>query len=94
MQESTNTGFLHFLFAVFMAFNWVNLFRARSFGKKNIGMLVGLSRNKLFILVAATIAITNTLIAQFGGSIFGAEALALNQRIVVYGITFGACDSC
>lgn len=53
-------------------------------------MLSGLSRDKLFILVAATIAITNTLIVQFGGGIFGTEALALNQWIVVYGNAFSA----
>lgn len=77
------------LFAVFMTFNWMNLFRARSFGK-SIGAFSDLSRNKLFIVVSLGILIANTLIVQFGGSIFGTEALSLLQWIEVYGISFVA----
>lgn len=77
------------LFAVFMTFNWMNLFRARSFGK-NIGAFTSLSRNKLFILVSLGILVANTLIVQFGGNIFGTEALSLLQWIEVYGISFVA----
>lgn len=77
------------LFAVFMTFNWMNLFRARSFGK-NIGAFASLSRNKLFILVSLGILVANTLIVQFGGSVFGTEALSLLQWVEVYGISFVA----
>lgn len=66
------------LFAVFMTSNWMNLFRARSFGK-NIGVLSSLSRNKLFLLVAAIILAMNILIVQFGGTIFGTEPLELYE---------------
>lgn len=66
------------LFAVFMTSNWMNLFRARSFGK-NIGVLSSLTRNKLFILVAISILLLNILIVQFGGSIFGTEPLELYE---------------
>lgn len=69
------------LFAVFMTANWMNLFRARSFGK-NIGVLSSLSRNKLFLLVAAIILVMNILIVQFGGSIFGTEPLSIGQWLV------------
>lgn len=69
------------LFAVFMTANWMNLFRARSFGK-NIGVLSSLSRNKLFLLVAAIILVMNILIVQFGGSIFGTEPLSMSQWLV------------
>lgn len=77
------------LFAVFMTFNWMNLFRARSFGK-SIGAFTSLSRNKLFIVVSLGILIANTLIVQFGGSIFGTEALSLLQWAEVYGISLVA----
>ena len=77
------------LFAVFMTYNWMNLFRARSFGK-NIGAFASLSRNKLFILVSAGILIANILIVQFGGSIFGTEALNVLQWLEVCGISLGA----
>lgn len=77
------------LFAVFMTFNWMNLFRARSFGK-NIEWFSGLSRNKLFILVSVGILIANTLIVQFGGGIFGTEALSLDQWFKVYGLSLVA----
>lgn len=66
------------LFAVFMTSNWMNLFRARSFGK-NIGVLSSLTRNKLFILVAILILLLNILIVQFGGTIFGTEPLELYE---------------
>lgn len=69
------------LFAVFMTANWMNLFRARSFGK-NIGVLSSLSRNKLFLLVATIILVMNILIVQFGGSIFGTEPLSIGQWLV------------
>ena len=77
------------LFAVFMTFNWMNLFRARSFGK-SIGAFSNLSRNKLFIVVSLGILIANTLIVQLGGSIFGTEALSLLQWAEVYGISLVA----
>lgn len=77
------------LFAVFMTFNWMNLFRARSFGK-SIGAFTSLSRNKLFIVVSLGILIANTLIVQFGGSVFGTEALSLLQWAEVYGISLVA----
>lgn len=71
------------LFAVFMTFNWMNLFRARSFGK-DISAFSGLKRNKLFILVSLSILVANTLIVQFGGNIFGTVALSLKQWEIVY----------
>ena len=67
----------------------MNLFRARSFGK-SIGAFTSLSRNKLFIVVSLGILIANTLIVQFGGSIFGTEALSLLQWVEVYGISLVA----
>ena len=71
------------LFAVFMTFNWMNLFRARSFGK-DISAFTGLKRNKFFILVSLSILVANTLIVQFGGNIFGTVALSLKQWKIVY----------
>lgn len=76
----TNIG-ANVLFAVFMTFNWMNLFRARQFGK-DINMFS--TRNKLFILVSIGILIANILIVQFGGSIFGTEALSFIQWLKVY----------
>lgn len=74
------------LFAVFMTYNWMNLFRARAFGK-NISVFSNLTRNKLFVFVSLGIFIANTLIVQFGGSIFETESLALLQWIDVYAIS-------
>lgn len=74
------------LFATFMTFNWMNLFRARSFGK-NMGTFESLSRNKLFLFVAVAILIMNVLIVQFGGTIFGTEALNILQWLEVAGIS-------
>lgn len=74
------------LFAVFMTYNWMNLFKARSFGKK-IGMFQSLSRNKLFLMVSSAILVMNVLIVQFGGSIFGTEALTLVQWLEVFAIS-------
>lgn len=74
------------LFAVFMTYNWINLFRARAFGK-NINMFSNLTRNKLFVFVSLGILIANTLIVQFGGNIFETEPLALLQWIDVYVIS-------
>ena len=74
------------LFATFMTFNWVNLFRARSFGK-NMGTFESLSRNKLFLFVAGAILVMNVLIVQFGGTIFGTEALNILQWLEVAGIS-------
>ena len=74
------------LFATFMTFNWMNLFRARSFGK-NMGTFESLSRNKLFLFVAGAILIMNVLIVQFGGTIFGTEALNILQWLEVAGIS-------
>lgn len=65
-----------FLFATFMTFNWLNLFRARAFGK-GISVLSGLTRNKLFLAVAAGILIANVLIVQYGGEVFGTSPLTL-----------------
>lgn len=78
---------LTMLFAVFMTFNWMNLFRARSFGKK-IGVFQSLGRNKLFIIVSAAILIMNILIVQFGGSIFGTEPLTFIQWLRVISISY------
>lgn len=66
------------LFAMFMTINWMNLFRARSFGK-GIGVFSSLGRNKLFLGVSAAILAMNILIVQFGGTIFGTEGLDLMQ---------------
>jgi Ca2+-transporting ATPase len=70
------------LFATFMTINWMNLFRARSFGK-GIGVFSSLGRNKLFLGVSAAILAMNILIVQFGGSIFGTKGLDLLQWMEV-----------
>lgn len=74
LQELGSTG----LFAIFMTANWMNLFRARSFGK-NIGVFNSLGRNKLFLFVCIAILAMNILIVQFGGSIFGTHSLNIEQ---------------
>lgn len=74
------------LFVTFMTFNWMNLFRARSFGK-NMGTFESLSRNKLFLFVAGAILVMNVLIVQFGGTIFGTESLNILQWLEVAGIS-------
>jgi Ca2+-transporting ATPase len=61
-----------------MTINWMNLFRARSFGK-GIGVFSSLGRNKLFLGVSIAILIMNVLIVQFGGTIFGTEGLNFTQ---------------
>lgn len=71
------------LFATFMTINWMNLFRARAFGK-NIGVFSSLGRNKLFCMVALAILVMNILIVQFGGTIFGTEGLSMIQWITVF----------
>lgn len=78
LQELGSTG----LFAIFMTANWMNLFRARAFGK-NIGVFNSLGRNKLFIFVCLAILVMNLLIVQFGGSIFGTQSLDINQWGIV-----------
>lgn len=70
------------LFATFMTINWMNLFRARSFGK-GIGVFSSLGRNKLFLGVSSAILVMNILIVQFGGSIFGTKGLDLLQWMEV-----------
>lgn len=70
------------LFATFMTINWMNLFRARSFGK-GIGVFSSLGRNKLFLGVIISILVMNILIVQFGGSIFGTNGLDLLQWMEV-----------
>lgn len=70
------------LFATFMTINWMNLFRARSFGK-GIGVFSSLGRNKLFLGVSIAILVMNILIVQFGGSIFGTNGLDLLQWMEV-----------
>jgi Ca2+-transporting ATPase len=70
------------LFATFMTINWMNLFRARSFGK-GIGVFSSLGRNKLFLGVSIAILIMNVLIVQFGGTIFGTKGLDLLQWMEV-----------
>lgn len=70
------------LFATFMTINWMNLFRARSFGK-GIGVFSSLGRNKLFLGVSISILVMNILIVQFGGSIFGTNGLDLLQWMEV-----------
>lgn len=65
-----------FVFATFMTFNWLNLFKARAFGK-NISVISDLGRNKMFLWVAAGIFIANVLIVQFGGDIFGTSPISL-----------------
>lgn len=70
------------LFATFMTINWMNLFRARSFGK-GIGVFSSLGRNKLFLGVTIAILTMNILIVQFGGSIFGTKGLDLLQWMEV-----------
>lgn len=74
------------LFAIFMTYNWMNLFRARSFGK-NIGVFSSLSRNKLFITVSIGILLANVLIVQFGGSVFGTSPLDFGQWLGVFVIS-------
>lgn len=74
LQELDSTG----LFAIFMTANWMNLFRARAFGK-NIGVFNSLGRNKLFVFVCIAILVMNMLIVQFGGSIFGTQSLSIDQ---------------
>lgn len=76
--ELDSTG----LFAMFMTVNWMNLFRARSFGK-NMNPFSGLLRNKLFIMVSLAIFVMNFLIVQYGGSIFGTNGLSIYQWIEV-----------
>ena len=70
------------LFSTFMTINWMNLFRARSFGK-GIGVFSSLGRNKLFLGVSSAILVMNILIVQFGGSIFGTKGLDLLQWMEV-----------
>lgn len=78
LQGLGSTG----LFAIFMTANWMNLFRARAFGK-NIGVFNSLERNKLFIFVCLAILVMNFIIVQFGGSIFGTQSLDINQWGIV-----------
>ena len=88
----SHTGFLPFktdttiIFAVFMAFNWWNLFNARVFGKgRSLFHEIGKSTN--FLIGSAVILIGTILLVQFGGDVVETRPLSASEWIIIILIT-------
>ncbi|MBD2576810.1 calcium-translocating P-type ATPase, PMCA-type [Oscillatoria sp. FACHB-1406] len=77
---------LSIFFAVFVFLQFWNLFNARCLGL-NRSAFEGLSQNKSFLAIAATIAIGQILIIQFGGSAFRTVPLSLVEWGAIMGGT-------
>jgi P-type Ca2+ transporter type 2C len=67
---------LSVFFAVFVLLQFWNLFNARCLGLQQ-SAFTGLSQNKAFLAIAATIVVGQILIVQFGGSAFRTVPLSL-----------------
>ena len=76
---------LSVFFAVFVTLQFWNLFNARCLGLKQ-SAFTGLSKNKAFVVIAASIVIGQILIIQFGGTVFRTVPLSLIDWLI---ITFG-----
>ncbi|HEY9608164.1 MAG TPA: calcium-translocating P-type ATPase, PMCA-type [Allocoleopsis sp.] len=77
---------LSVFFAVFVMFQFWNLFNARCLGLKQ-SAFAHLSKNKGFIIIGATIFFGQILIIQFGGSVFRTVPLPWNDWIGIIGGT-------
>lgn len=76
-QDGTISPYeLSVFFAVFVMFQFWNLFNARCLGLKQ-SAFSELYKNKGFLLIAATIFVGEILIIQFGGSVFRTVPLSL-----------------
>ena len=73
---------LSVFFAVFVMFQFWNLFNARCLGLKQ-SAFANLAKNKGFIVIAATIFLGQILIIQLGGSVFRTVPLSLSDWITI-----------
>ena len=73
---------LSIFFAVFVLLQFWNLFNARCLGLKQFAFS-GLSKNRAFLAIAATIFVGQILIVQFGGSVFRTVPLSLRDWIAI-----------
>lgn len=73
---------LSVFFAIFVMFQFWNLFNARCLRLKQ-SAFVNLSKNQGFLLIATTIFIGQILIIQFGGNIFRTVPLSLTDWIMI-----------
>lgn len=73
---------LSVFFAVFVMFQFWNLFNARCLGLKQ-SAFANLAKNRGFIAIAATIFLGQILIIQFGGSVFRTVPLSFSDWITI-----------
>ncbi|HEY9670229.1 MAG TPA: cation-translocating P-type ATPase [Waterburya sp.] len=86
-QDETISNYeLSVFFAIFVMFQFWNLFNARCLGLKQ-SAFSELSKNKNFLVIAATIFVGQILIIQFGGSVFRTVPLSLPDWISIIGGT-------
>jgi Ca2+-transporting ATPase len=86
-QDETISHYeLSVFFAIFVMFQFWNLFNARCLGLKQ-SAFSELSKNKNFLVIAATIFVGQILIIQFGGSVFRTVPLSLPDWISIIGGT-------
>ncbi len=77
---------LSLFYATFILLQFWNLFNARILGL-DMSAFSGLSENKSFIAIAATILVGTFLIVQFGGEIFRTTPLSLLDWVALLGLT-------
>jgi P-type Ca2+ transporter type 2C len=73
---------LSVFFAIFVMFQFWNLFNARCLGLKQ-SAFANLFKNKSFFIIAATIFLGQILIVQFGGSVFRTVSLSLTDWLSI-----------
>lgn len=74
------------IFAIFMMFNWWNLFNARVIGK-NCSIFHGLGNSSYFLIGSAAMLIATILSVQFGGEIFETHSLSFKEWIIIILVT-------
>jgi Ca2+-transporting ATPase len=77
---------LSIFFTTFVMLQFWNLFNARMLGRAN-SAFKGITQNKAFLLIAASIFMGQVLITQFGGSVFRTEPLTAMQWLAIVGAT-------
>lgn len=87
IQKQVNTEhYLSIFFSIFVFLQFWNLFNAKCFGTKQ-SAFSNLFHNKIFIVIASTIALGQFFIVQYGGSIFRTVPLSLKDWILIIGGT-------
>ncbi len=87
IQKQVNTEhYLSIFFSIFVFLQFWNLFNAKCFGTKQ-SAFSNLFHNKIFLVIASTIALGQFFIVQYGGSIFRTVPLSLKDCILIIGGT-------